>query len=155
MTTPLAPAADNFEEEATMIGFVGAIEQLTLSNKHFRHVLFTADHTQLVVMSLEPGEEIGVETHAGVDQFFRIESGEADFVFDGDDKRRVHPGDGIVVPARTRHNVINASKSEPLKLYTIYSPPNHPPETVHATRADAAAAETAHGEAATNPRGTS
>src|SRR5690606_11912321 len=69
MTTPLAPAADNFEEEATMIGFVGAIEQLTLSNKHFRHVLFTADHTQLVVMSLEPGVEIGVETHAGVDQF--------------------------------------------------------------------------------------
>lgn len=155
MTPRLATFVETYEKEATMIGFVGAIEQLTLDNTYFRQVLFTAEHTQLVVMRLEPGEEIGTEVHAGVDQFFRIESGEADFVFDDGERRRVRAGDGVVIPARTRHNVINASKSEPLRLYTIYSPPNHPPGTVHATKADAAVAETAHGKTASTPGGIS
>lgn len=127
-----------------MRGYIGAIEKLALKNECFRQVLFTAEHAQLVLMSLLPGEEIGVEVHAGVDQFFRVESGEASFVFDENEIRHVHDGDAIVVPAGTRHNVINTSKSEPLKLYTIYSPPNHPDGTVHRTRAAAGAAEPAH-----------
>lgn len=127
-----------------MNGYVGAIEELALTNTFFRQVLFTAEHAQLVVMSLQPGEEIGDEVHADVDQFFRIESGEARFVFGETEEHLVHAGDGIVVPARTYHNVINASKTEPLKLYTIYSPPNHPDGTVHRTRAEAEAAEKAH-----------
>jgi mannose-6-phosphate isomerase-like protein (cupin superfamily) len=127
-----------------MTGYIGAIEGLTLENGCFRQVLFTAEHAQLVLMSLLPGEEIGAEVHAGVDQFFRIESGEARFVFDGNEERLVRSGDAVVVPAKTRHNVINASKSEPLKLYTIYSPPNHPDGTVHETKADAEAAERSH-----------
>jgi mannose-6-phosphate isomerase-like protein (cupin superfamily) len=124
--------------------YVGAIEGLTLKNTFFRQVLFTAEHAQLVVMCLQPGEEIGDEVHANVDQFFRIEQGEARFVLDGKEERLVHDGDAGVVPAKTRHNVINASKTEPLKLYTIYSPPNHPAGTVHKTKAEATAAEPAH-----------
>jgi mannose-6-phosphate isomerase-like protein (cupin superfamily) len=124
--------------------YVGAIEGLTLKNTFFRQVLFTAEHAQLVVMCLQPGEEIGDEVHANVDQFFRIEQGEARFVLDGKEERLVHDGDAVVVPAKTRHNVINASKTEPLKLYTIYSPPNHPAGTVHKTKAEATAAEPAH-----------
>ncbi len=127
-----------------MTGYVGAIEELTLRNTYFRQVLFTAKHAQLVVMCLQPGEEIGDEVHNDVDQFFRIERGEARFVFDEKEERRVHDGDGIVVPAGTYHNVINASKTAPLNLYTIYSPPNHPAGTVHKTKADAEAAERAH-----------
>lgn len=127
-----------------MNGYIGAIEKLALENENFRQVLFTAEHAQLVLMSLLPGEQIGTEVHAGVDQFFRIESGEASFVFGEQEVRQVHSGDAVVVPARTRHNVINTSKSEPLKLYTIYSPPNHPDGTVHRTRAEADAAEAAH-----------
>ncbi|HSM12564.1 MAG TPA: cupin domain-containing protein [Thermoanaerobaculia bacterium] len=127
-----------------MKGYIGAIEKLALKNECFRQVLYTAEHAQLVLMSLLPGEEIGAELHAGVDQFFRVESGEASFVFDENEIRHVHGGDAIVVPAGTRHNVINTSKSEPLKLYTIYSPPNHPDGTVHRTKAAAEAAEPAH-----------
>jgi mannose-6-phosphate isomerase-like protein (cupin superfamily) len=127
-----------------MTGYVAAIEDLALRNTLFRKVLFTAGHAQLVVMCLQPGEEIGDEIHADVDQFFRIERGDARFVFDEKEERLVHAGDGIVVPAKTRHNVINASKTAPLKLYTIYSPPNHPDGTVHETKADAAVAEKAH-----------
>ena len=121
-----------------MTEYVGAIEKLALKNTHFRQVLFTAKHSQLVVMCLEPGEEIGDEVHANVDQFFRIERGDARFVFDEKEQRLVHDGDGVVVPAGTYHNVINASKTAPLKLYTIYSPPNHPDGTVHRTKAEAA-----------------
>jgi mannose-6-phosphate isomerase-like protein (cupin superfamily) len=124
--------------------YVGPIEDLTLKNTFFRRVLYTAQHAQLVVMCLQPGEEIGVEVHAGVDQFFRIESGVAEFVFDETKEHVVQPGDAIVVPAGTRHNVINPSKSAPLRLYTIYSPPNHPDGTVHKTKAEAEAAEVAH-----------
>ena len=124
--------------------YIGAIEKLALNNSCFRRVLFTAQHAQLVVMCLQPGEEIGDEIHAGVDQFFRIESGAAKFVFDGKQERMVEAGDGIVVPAGTHHNVINPSRTAPLKLYTIYSPPNHPDGTVHKSKAEADAAEIAH-----------
>ncbi len=124
--------------------YVGAIEALALNNTYFRQVLFTSEHAQLVVMSLQPGEEIGDEVHPDVDQFFRIERGEAKFVFDDKDECLAHDGDAVVVPAGTRHNVINRSKTAPLKLYTIYSPPNHPDGTVHKTKLEAEAAEAAH-----------
>jgi len=123
-----------------MIEYVGHIEKETLKNKYFRRVLFTGKHAQLVVMSLKPGEEIGNEVHAKVDQFFRIEQGAATFVFNGK-KRKVLNADAVVVPAGTYHNVVNSSKTETLKLYTIYSPPNHPAGTVHKTKAEAEAAE--------------
>jgi len=127
-----------------MTGFVGDIEKLTEKNKFFRQVLYTGKYAQLVVMSLQPGEEIGNEVHHTVDQFFRIEEGEAKFVFGGSEEHVVKSGDAVVVPAGTYHNVINNSSKEPLKLYTIYSPPNHPDGTVHKTKAEAEAAEAAH-----------
>ena len=127
-----------------MTGYVGAIEELALKNTYFRRVLFTATHAQLVVMCLQPGEEIGDEVHNDVDQFFRIERGEARFVFNEKEERLVHDGDAVVVPAGTYHNVINASKTAPLKLYTIYSPPTHPDGTVHKSKAEAEAAEKSH-----------
>lgn len=127
-----------------MNGYVGAIEELSLRNTYFRQVLFTAKHAQLVVMCLQPGEAIGHEVHANVDQFFRIERGEARFVFDEKDERLVRDGDCVVVPAGTSHNVVNASTTAQLKLYTIYSPPNHPDGTVHTTKAEAEAAERSH-----------
>jgi mannose-6-phosphate isomerase-like protein (cupin superfamily) len=124
-----------------MTGYVGSIEKATLKNKNFRKVLFTGRRSQLVVMSLQPREEIGEEVHKNVDQFFRIEGGKAKFIFKGKEKHLVGDGDAVVVPAGTRHNVINASATKPLKLYTIYSPPNHPDGTVHKTKAEAEAAE--------------
>lgn len=127
-----------------MVGYVGAVEALALKNSYFRQVLFTGKHAQLVLMCLQPGEEIGDEVHAGVDQFFRIERGEAKFVFNEKEERVVHDGDAVVVPAGTFHNVINTSKTAQLKLYTLYSPPNHPDGTVHKTKADAEAAEKVH-----------
>ena len=126
-----------------MTGYVGAIEKQTLSNKYFRQVLFTGKHAQLVVMCLQPAEDIGNEVHPNVDQFFRIEQGEARFVFNGKENHDVKDGDAVVVPAGTYHNVINTSKSRQLKLYTIYSPPNHPEGTVHKTKAQAERAEKA------------
>ena len=92
-------------------------------------------------MCLRPGEEIGDEVHSNVDQFFRIEQGEAKFVLDEKEERPVHAGDAVVVPAGTYHNVVNTSKTAMLKLYTIYSPPNHPDGTVHKIKAEAEAAE--------------
>lgn len=127
-----------------MNGYVGALEEQALRNSYFRQVLFTATHAQLVLMCLQPGEDIGNEVHPNVDQFFRIERGEARFVFDEKEERFVHGGDGVVVPAGTYHNVINTSKTAPLKLYTIYSPPNHPDGTVHKTKVEAEAAEKSH-----------
>ena len=124
-----------------MTGFHGSIEKLTLKNKYFRQVLFTGKYCQLVVMCLQTGEEIGGEVHPNVDQFFRIEEGKAKFVLNHNEEFVVRGADAVVVPAGTHHNVINASKSEPLKLYTIYSPPNHPDGTVHKTKAEAEAAE--------------
>jgi mannose-6-phosphate isomerase-like protein (cupin superfamily) len=127
-----------------MTGFVGDIEKLTEKNKNFRKVLFTGKYAQLVVMCLEPGEEIGNEVHETVDQFFRIEEGKAKFVFGGNEVHLVKMGDAVIVPAGTFHNVINASKKERLRLYTVYSPPNHPDGTVHKTKAEAEAAEAEH-----------
>jgi mannose-6-phosphate isomerase-like protein (cupin superfamily) len=124
-----------------MTGFVGNIEDLTLKNKYFRQVLYTGKYAQLVVMCLQPGEEIGNEVHDTVDQFFRIEAGEAKFVFGGKEEHVVHASDAVVVPAGTYHNVINTSSKKQLKLYTVYSPPNHPDGTVHKTREEAEEAE--------------
>jgi len=124
-----------------MTGYFGPIETQTLKNKYFRQVLFTGEHCQLVVMSLKPGEEIGNEIHDHVDQFFRVEQGKAKFVLNGKEKHLVSANGAAIVPAGTFHNVINVSKTEPLKLYTVYSPPNHPDGTVHKTKAEAEEAE--------------
>jgi len=124
-----------------MTGYVGPIESKTLANTYFRQVLFTGKYCQLVVMCLQGGEEIGNEVHPHTDQFFRIEEGEAKFVFNGTEEHLVHDGDAVVVPAGTYHNVINTSKTKTLKVYTVYSPPNHPDGTVHKTKADADEAE--------------
>ena len=124
-----------------MARYVGPIEKQTLSNDYFRQVLFTGKYTQLVVMCLQPGEEIGDEVHSNVDQFFRIEQGEATFVFNEKEKHLVKNGEAVIVPAGTYHNVVNASKTTKLKLYTLYSPPNHPDKTVHKTKTDAEKAE--------------
>ena len=126
-----------------MTGYVGHIEKLTEKNKYFRQVLYTGKFAQLVLMSLLPGEEIGNEVHKTVDQFFRIEEGEAKFVLNGKEQHQALAGDAVIVPAGTFHNVINTSKRGRLKLYTIYSPPNHPEGTVHKTKAEADAAEAA------------
>jgi mannose-6-phosphate isomerase-like protein (cupin superfamily) len=126
-----------------MTGYVGPIEEQTLKNTFFRQVLFTGKHSQLVVMCLQPGEDIGNEVHESVDQFFRIEQGTAKFVFNSKEEHKVHANEAVVVPAGTHHNVINTSKTAQLKLYTIYSPPNHPDGTIHKTKADAEAAEAA------------
>ena len=126
-----------------MTGYAGPIEKQTLANEYFRQVLFTGKHAQLVLMCLQPGEEIGNEVHDNVDQFFRLEQGEALFVFNGKEKHAVKDADAVIVPAGTYHNVINTSKTQKLKLYTIYSPPNHPHGTVHKTKKEAEAAEEA------------
>jgi mannose-6-phosphate isomerase-like protein (cupin superfamily) len=124
-----------------MAGYVGPIEKLTLGNDYFRQVLFTGKYAQLVVMCLQPGEEIGNEVHPNVAQFFRIEQGKATFVFNENEKHLAKNGDAVIVPAGTYHNVINTSSKKKLKLYTIYSPPNHPDKTVHKTKAEAEKAE--------------
>jgi mannose-6-phosphate isomerase-like protein (cupin superfamily) len=123
-----------------MAGYTVDIEKKTLANNYFRKVLFTGKHTQLVVMCLKPGEEIGNEVHPKVDQFFRIEQGRALFVLRGK-KIVAKNGDAVIVPAGTYHNVINAAKTIRLKLYTLYSPPNHADGTVHKTKAAAKLAE--------------
>ncbi|MDD8012270.1 MAG: cupin domain-containing protein [Acidobacteriota bacterium] len=123
-----------------MAGYIVAIEKKTLANNYFRKVLYTGKHAQLVLMCLRPGEEIGNEVHPKVDQFFRIERGKAIFVFRGK-KIVARNGDAVIVPAGTYHNVINALKTQKLKLYTLYSPPNHPDGTVHKTKAAAERAE--------------
>ena len=126
-----------------MTGYVGHIEKATLNNGFFRKVLFTGKHNQLVVMCLQPNEEIGSELHPNIDQFFRIEEGNAKFVFNDKEEHLVGDGDAVVVPAGTYHNVINTSSTKPLRLYTIYTPPNHPDGTVHKTKAEADAVEEA------------
>ena len=123
-----------------MKGFVVNIGKETTENADFRRVLYTARNSQLVVMSLKPGEEIGEEIHEDHDQFFRFESGEGEVVV-VDDVFTVRDGDCVVVPAGAKHNVINTSSTLPLKLYTIYSPPEHPDGTVQKTRVEAMAAE--------------
>lgn len=124
-----------------MTGYVGPIEKTTEENDCFRRVLFTGKYCQLVVMSLLPGEEIGLEVHSDIDQFFRVEAGHAKFVLNHVEEYLCGDGDAVVVPGGTWHNVINASSTEPLKLYTVYSPPEHPDGTVHRTKEEADAAE--------------
>lgn len=119
-----------------MQGYVQEIESIATQNENFRKVLYTAKHCQLVVMSLKPKEEIGAEVHK-LDQFFRVEQGTGEAALDGV-ATAIRAGYAVVVPAGTRHNIIN-SGAEPLKLYTIYSPPNHRDGVVHVTRADAEA----------------
>jgi mannose-6-phosphate isomerase-like protein (cupin superfamily) len=126
-----------------MTGYVGDIEKETLKNEYFRKVLYTGKHAQLVVMCLQPGSEIPNEIHPAVDQFFRIEEGEGKFVFNSKETHIVGNGGAIIVPAGTYHEVLNNSKTKKLKLYTIYSPPNHPPGTIHKTLAEAEKAEEA------------
>jgi mannose-6-phosphate isomerase-like protein (cupin superfamily) len=126
-----------------MAGYSINIEEKTLQNEYFREVLFTGEHSQLVVMTLQPGEEIGEETHDEIDQFLRVEAGEGVAVLDGEE---IYLEDGIsvVVPAGVKHNVINRSQSEALKLYTIYSPPEHPDGTVHKNKKEADEYEQEH-----------
>lgn len=119
-----------------MKGYKGNIEQDTLANNNFRKVLYTAKHSQLVLMSLKPGEEIGLEVHHDNDQFFRFEAGTGKVVID-QSEYEVGDGVAIIVPAGVQHNVINSSTSEDLKMYTIYSPAHHKDGTVHPTKADA------------------
>ena len=118
-----------------MKGFVTNIEEDTLENQDFRRVLYTAKNTQLVLMSLSANEEIGEETH-DLDQFIRVEAGQGLAVLDGV-AHRLSDGSAVVIPAGTKHNVINVSDTEELKLYTLYSPPEHRDGTVHKTKSEA------------------
>ncbi len=120
-----------------MKGFKGNIETATLENTDFRRVLYTSKHSQLVLMSLQPGEEIGMEIHTENDQFFRFESGHGKCIIDGNEYE-LKDGDAVVVPVGAQHNIINVSQTEPLKLYTIYSPAHHKDEIVRKTKKDAA-----------------
>ncbi len=119
-----------------MKGFTTNIEKETLHNNNFRKVLYTSKYSQLVLMSLQPKEEIGMETHKENDQFFRFESGNGKCIIDGNEYM-VKDGDAVIVPAGAEHNVINTSDTEVLNLYTIYSPPNHKDGIVRATKNDA------------------
>ncbi len=120
-----------------MKGYCGKIESLTVENDNFRKVLYTGKHSQLVLMSLLPGEEIGMEVHPENDQFFRFESGVGQVIIDGN-VYEVTDGVAVVVPSGAEHNVVNVSETEPLKLYTIYSPAHHKDGIVKATKAEAA-----------------
>lgn len=124
-----------------MKGYVGNIEKLTLENKNFRQALYTAKHSQLVLMALQPGEEIGEEVHT-LDQFIRVERGTGKAILDGVETT-IEDGSAIVIPAGARHNVINNDGAE-MKLYTVYSPPEHRDGVIHVTKADALADETDH-----------
>jgi mannose-6-phosphate isomerase-like protein (cupin superfamily) len=117
-----------------MKGYVQDIESIAIGNEDFRRVLYTARSCQLVVMALKPAEDIGAEVHK-LDQFFRVEAGRGEAVLDGV-ATAIEPGYAVIVPAGTRHNIINTG-TEPLKLYTLYAPPNHRDGVVHRTRADA------------------
>jgi mannose-6-phosphate isomerase-like protein (cupin superfamily) len=128
-----------------MLGWVGDVERATLDNTDFRRVLFTGRHTQLTVMRLAPGEEIGLEMHDHLDQFIRIEQGKAQVTLGRskeqiDEEHQVEDDWAVIVPSGVWHNVINAGTDE-LKLYSLYSPPEHPSGTIHHTKADADAAK--------------
>lgn len=123
-----------------MKGHVTHLEKETAKNTDFRRVLYTGKHSQLVLMSLKPGEEIGEETHEHIDQFFRFEGGEGKVIIDGAE-HRVKDGNGVIIPAGARHNVVNTSKRANLKLYTIYSPPEHQEGVVRHTKKEAMASE--------------
>lgn len=123
-----------------MKGYVTNIERETLSNKNFAKVLFTGPHHQLVVMSLQPGEDIGEETHKDLDQFTRIEQGRG-MVQIGKARKRIQADSAFIIPAGVKHNVINTSKDQKLKLYTVYSSPDHEAGEVHRTKEEAESAE--------------
>ncbi len=125
-----------------MTGFVDNIEKLTKENDNFRKVLFTGEHMQLVLMTLLPGEDIGMEVHNNVDQFFRVDAGHGKVIMNGQEQE-IEDGFAVVVPAGTEHDIVNTG-DEPLRLYTVYAPPNHPDGTVHATKAEADEYEAAH-----------
>ena len=126
-----------------MAGYVINIEEKTVDNNFFREVLFTAQRVQLVVMSLGPGEEIGLETHDDGDQFIRVEAGKGIAILDGEE-HDLEDGSAVVIPAGVQHNIINSSPQQSLKLYTIYSPPEHPDGTVNKDKAAALAYEKEH-----------
>lgn len=138
---PIVRIVQHMVYSGDMQGYTGNIEELTKQNTNFRQVLYTGKYMQLVVMKLNPGEEIGMEVHPAVDQFFRIEEGQAKFVVGGEETT-VNEDGVFIVPAGSEHNVINTGTGE-LKLYTIYTPPNHPEGTIHVTKAEAEAAEAA------------
>ena len=121
-------------------GFSANLETETRKNMDFRRVLYTGKYSQLVLMRLVPGEDIGEETHDDVDQFFRFEAGEGLVIID-DTKHVVKDGSGVIVPSGAKHNVINTSKTVDLKLYTIYSPPEHQDKVVRKTKKEAMAKE--------------
>jgi mannose-6-phosphate isomerase-like protein (cupin superfamily) len=123
-----------------MKGFSANIEEITLQNEKYRKVMYTGKHSQLVLMCLKPNEEIGMEVHMDNDQFFRFEQGQGKCIIDGNEYA-LKDGSAIVVPAGARHNVINTSAKENLKLYTIYSPAHHKDGIVRATKAEAEANE--------------
>jgi mannose-6-phosphate isomerase-like protein (cupin superfamily) len=126
-----------------MTGYVTNIEEKSLKNDYFREVLFTSQHCQLVVMSLNPKEEIGMEVHEIVDQFIRIEQGEGKAILNGEE-HVISDGFAIVVPAGTQHNIINTSANKKMKLYTVYSPAHHKDKTIHKTKAEAEADKEDH-----------
>ena len=129
-------ALTDLAREQTMSGYSVDIEERTEENPYFRQVLYTAPHSQLVVMTLQVGEDIGQENHADTDQFIRVEDGEGEAILDGE-RHPLHDGVAVVIPAGTEHNVINTSPTEPLRLYTIYSPPQHPDGTINRTKQEA------------------
>ena len=136
-------ADDNFMENV-MSGYSINIEEKTLAGNNFREVLYTTQRSQLVIMTLRPGEEIGLEKHEGHDQFIRVEAGQGVAILDGE-QHKLEDGVAVVIPAGTEHNVINTSSSEPMRLYTLYTPPEHPDGIVHATKAEADDYEKQHG----------
>lgn len=119
-----------------MAGYVTDIEEDTIANEDFRRVVFTGPNTQLVLMTLRPGEDIGLETHEDLDQFLRIEAGNGYVQLDGK-RTDIEDGSAVVIPAGVEHNVVNTSEDEPLRLYTLYSPPEHPDGTVQHTKREA------------------
>lgn len=125
-----------------MHGFVTNIERDTRANDDYRRVLYTGPNTQLVLMTLQPGDQIGQETHEEHDQFIRVEAGAGIVLLNGE-RHTLSDGSAVVIPAGVEHNVLNTSDDTPLRLYTLYSPPEHPDGTVQHTKADEAAAKTA------------
>ena len=123
-----------------MKGFSTNIEEATLENSNFRKVLYTSKHSQLVLMSLKPGEDIGMEVHKENDQFFRFEKGQGKCIIDGNEYE-IGDGFAVVVPTGAQHNIINTSKTDDLKLYTIYSPAHHKDGIIRSTKEEAEANE--------------
>lgn len=127
-----------------MSGYSINIEEKTLASDNFREVLYTTERSQLVIMTLKAGEEIGMEHHTGHDQFIRIEEGEGVAILDGE-RHPLTDGVAVVIPAGTEHNVINTSSTSPMRLYSLYMPPEHPHGIVHKTKAEADEYEKQHG----------